>query len=139
MTAAQIATNRANAVASVRASLGLNNLPSTWTYAQRNAYNKALATYISTHPDQFASQDLINAEAVEKKQPGELEDASFDWGMFGAEAVKPAGDALQNVGKGVFTVANAMRWAIPVLAVLALFFFFEKNAARDSVIKRLAK
>lgn len=135
MTSAQIAQNRAKAVASVRASLGLNDIPTTWTYEQRQTYNKALATFIATHPDQFGAQDLQTAEAVAAKPIDQLEDDSFDWGMFAVEATKPALDAAQSIGEGVFTVANLTKFLIPVTAIIALGILLFAFARRTGAAK----
>lgn len=133
MTSEQISQNRANAIASVRASLGLNNTPSSWTLDQRNTYNKSLATFIATHPEQFGTQDIENAEYVAKNPIGGLVDDSFQWTEFAAETVKPLSDSAVSVGQGVFSVLKASKWAIPVVVVivvvLGLFAFRKRLAA----------
>jgi hypothetical protein len=133
MTAEQISANRAAAVVAVRDALGLSKIePSRWTYEERIAYNKALAAYIAARPEQFSAQDLTTAEYVGKANYVPLEDASFDYGMFAVETVKPAADALKSVGDGVLTVANSAKWAIPlgfaVVGVLLLVNFNRKIA-----------
>lgn len=119
MTADEIAANRAAAIATVRASLNLTDTqPSDWTYDQRTQYNKALATYIQSHPDQFSDQDALTADLVSKEMYPALQDTSFDTSMFVAETLKPATDALQSVGSGVLSIANAAKWALPLAAIL---------------------
>ena len=135
LTADQLAANRQTAIANTRAALGLSNNVSTWTQEQRITYNAALATVLSASPDQFSDQDLINAEYV-KAHPGEpLVDASFSLGDFATEAAKPLTDAAQSVGSGFFTLANAAKWAVPLigaaLVVILLFSFARKTGARQ--------
>lgn len=86
------ATARATASATVKASLGLPASPLDWTYEQRIAYNKALAAYIQANPAQFETVDLNTAQIVTGKSYSGLEDASFDWEMFGGEVVNQAND-----------------------------------------------
>lgn len=135
MTAAQIAANRAEAIKIVRAAQGLNDTPSSWTYDQRTRYNNALATYFLTHPEKFGSQDLNTAERVVKNPAQPLEDTSFDWGMFAAEAVKPAGDALKSVGDGAFTVAAMSRYVLPLAALVAVVILLKAFARQTGAVK----
>ena len=139
MTPDQIASNRAAAVATVRAQQGLSNTPTDWTYDQRVAYDKALAAYILANAALFDSTEISIAETVSQQTYSPLEDDTFQWGEFAVDTFQPASDALQSIGSGVLTVANAAKWAIPVIAVIALVLLFEKNAARDSFIKKLAR
>ena len=135
LTADQLAANRQTAIANTRAALGLSNNVTTWTQEQRVTYNAALATVLSASPDQFSDQDLVNAEYV-KAHPGEpLVDASLSLGDFATEATKPLTDAAQSVGSGFFTLANAAKWAVPLVAAIAvvilLFSFARKTGARQ--------
>ena len=135
LTADQIAANRQTAIANTRAALGLSNNVTTWTQEQMLNYNAALATIYASYPDQFSDQDLVNAEYV-KAHPGEpLVDASFSLGDFATEATKPLTDAAQSVGSGFFTLANAAKWAVPLVAAIAvvilLFSFARKTGARQ--------
>lgn len=134
MTPDQISANRAAAVAAVRSALGLSGLaPADWTYDQRTTYNKALAAYIASRPEQFSDQDTRNAEAIGKQAYSALEDTSFDTGLFVSEAIKPVADAAKSVGDGVLSVASAAKWALPlgavVVGVLLLVHFNRKLAA----------
>ena len=135
LTADQLAANRQTAIANTRAALGLSNNVTTWTQEQMLNYNAALATIYASYPDQFSDQDLVNAEYV-KAHPGEpLVDASFSLGDFATEATKPLTDAAQSVGSGFFTLANAAKWAVPLVAAIAvvilLFSFARKTGARQ--------
>lgn len=135
------AAARALAVKNVRAQLGLSDTPSDWSYEQRTTYNHALADYIAARPAEFSDQDALNAALVSSTVYGPLDDASFDWAMLGAETVKPVGDALKSVGDGALTVANAAKWAIPLLAVLAVIILAEKYSGGTAIstVKKLAK
>jgi|GEM_PF-3593886 hypothetical protein len=79
--------------ARVRASLGLANIPpSSWTYEQRVAYNKALASAILSDSAPATAQDLATAQAIAAKEYSPLEtytlgDAASD---FTAELVNQA-------------------------------------------------
>lgn len=117
MTSTNSQSARETAIRDVRAQLGLSDVPSDWSYAQRNAYNKALAAYIAANPDKFTSQEILTAEIIAKNAYSALEDDSFDLGLFVSETVKPASDALQGVGNGVLTVANSAKWALPLAAL----------------------
>ena len=136
LTADQLALNRASAKNIAKVKLGLAGLPENqWTQEQMLNYNAALATIYASYPDQFSDQDLVNAEYV-KAHPGEpLVDASFSLGDFATEATKPLTDAAQSVGSGFFTLANAAKWAVPLVAAIAvvilLFSFARKTGARQ--------
>lgn len=124
------AENRAAAAAAVKQSMGLPDKSADWTLEQRQAYNKALAAYISARPEQFSDAELRAAEAVSKSKYTGLEDEGFDVGMFVEETIKPAGDALQSIGNGVLTVAKSAQWVIPVATagvLLVLFVAFSKR------------
>lgn len=134
MTAEQIAQNRADAIATVRAQLGLSSkAPADWTYEERVVYNKSLAAYIAARPEQFSDQDILSAEVVSKQQYTPLEDDSFDVGLFVSESFTPLANAAQSVGNGVLSVANAAKWAIPlgaaVVGVLLLVHLNRKLGA----------
>ena len=136
LTAEQIYQSRAAAVAAVRRQLGLSDLPSNWTLEQRALYVKTLAAYVAARPDQFTAQDLRTAAIAANADYGQLEDASFDWGMFITESFRPAGDALQSVGNGVLTVANAAKWAIPAAAIAGgVLLFLWANKRLGSPLK----
>lgn len=117
----------------VRTQLGLPESPSAWTYEQRVVYNKALAAYIAANPHLFEDRDLLTADLVSKQAYPALADDSFDVGAFVHETVKPAAEAARAIGDGVFSVANAARWAVPaaaaVLVVMVLIHANRKLAA----------
>lgn len=108
------ATARANASATVKASLGLPASPLDWTYEQRVAYNKALAAYILANPAQFETVDLNTAQIVTGKTYSGLDDASFSWGEFGAEIVN------QSEEINPFSVRNRTQSKYVFIAVLAV-------------------
>lgn len=111
---------RIEAAEKTRATLGLSETPPhAWTYEERTAYNKALAAYIQSRPDEFTDQDLLTADLVSKQMYSALDDSSFQVGTFIAETVAPITDAAQAVGAGVLSTANAARWLIPVGAAIA--------------------
>ena len=111
-------TTRAQSIAAVRSALGLSNTPNEWSYDQRTQYNKALAAYILANESVSAAARPLIAH-VANSEPGPLVDDSFDWSMFGAEVVKNA-EELNPVPSWV----SSTKWLLPVLAVLALAFFF---------------
>jgi len=82
----QVIVNKGMAI--VKAQLGLTNvIPSNWTYEQRSAYNKSLATWLLQNASNTLSKDQVGvANAIASKQYTPLEDDSFDWGMFFEEA-----------------------------------------------------
>lgn len=103
---------RAQAVATVRAQLGLNNTPSSWTYEQRTAYNKALAAYILARPLGFTAADAGTAAHVASANYQPLENAGWSWAMFGSEL-------KNNLDVGTFRAA----WLLSAAAVIALVLF----------------
>lgn len=116
---------RSAAIAAVRAQLGLNDIPSSWTYDQRVEYNKALANYISTHPALFTPQDLATASDIAVKAYAPLADTSTlaDIGQFGENVldnVIDAGNEVADVGRGALTGISIAGMAIPVLVVVGL-------------------
>jgi hypothetical protein len=110
---------RAESIAAVRAALGLSNvLPSAWSYDQRTEYNKALAAYILANETVTEAARPFIAH-VAASEPGPLVDYSFDWSQFGTEFAANAQE-LNPVPSWV----SSTKWLLPVLAVLALAFFF---------------
>jgi len=109
---------RAQSIAAVRSALGLSNTPSNWSYDERTNYNKALAAYILANESVTAAARPLIAH-VANSEPGPLVDDSFDWSMFGTEVANNA-EALNPVPSWF----ASSKWLFPVLAVLALAFFF---------------
>lgn len=103
---------RAQAVATVRAQLGLNNTPSSWTYDQRTAYNKALSAYILARPAGFSSTDLGTAAHVASANYQPLENAGWSWAMFGSEL-------QNNLQLGTLRAG----WILTATAIIALVLF----------------
>ena len=112
-------STRAESIAAVRAAHGLDKIdPSNWTYDQRTHYTKALATYILAN-ERIDAQFKPMIQRIADSEPSPLVDASFDWSMFGTEIVNNA-EALNPVPSWF----ASSKWLLPVLAVLALAFFF---------------
>lgn len=128
---ASTAAARAEAVRVTRRALNLNDKPSSWTYEQRQAYNKALAGYIAARPDLFTAQDATTAGRIVAKPFEPLADASFDWGMFATEATAP----IVAVGEGVKTTLNLSSWLVPVAAVAAVLILLAGLAVRTGAAK----
>lgn len=66
-----------NAIATVRAQQGLNDIPATWSYDQRIAYNKALAAYIQQNPTSYAPETVTTAGVVSAANYTALDDTSY--------------------------------------------------------------
>lgn len=122
---ATIDQNRADASALVRQQQGLSNDPSSWTYEQRVAYNKALAQYITSNPDQFDATDLKTAQTVSTANtPPTLLDTSFDWGAFGDEVINQASSINDSVNP--FSEANRGKILWIAVAIGALYLLLPR-------------
>jgi hypothetical protein len=123
MTSAEYAANRAAAVTLIRSQQGLaNTAPADWTYEQRVAYNKALATYIATNPALFTAQDADTAAAVTVAAYAPLSDNSIlgDVATFGSafgDEVLKAGDKVADVGRGALDAVSFVGKLLPIAAV----------------------
>jgi hypothetical protein len=117
---AEIESNRAAAIAAVRSALGLSGAPSSWTLAKRESYVDALAQYITTRPEQFSDQDLLNAELELKDSTIYLEDARFSWADFGSEVVSNAEALADPVVDGISSTVFATRYLIPLAALFGI-------------------
>jgi len=85
------------AAKNVRARMGLSDVPADWSYDQRVAYNKALAAEIQNYSQSFTPAILATAATVSGKNYTSLEDASFAWGDFAAEAGLNLGGFTKNL------------------------------------------
>lgn len=111
---------RNTAVATVKARMGLANVPpSQWSYDQRQAYLKALSAELIRVGANLPASEVAFARKVNASPTTSLEDASFDWGLFASESVRPLGEAAQSIGDGVFSVAKLAKWILPIGAVVA--------------------
>ena len=110
--------SRQKAIAAVRAQLGLNDYPSSWSYDQRVSYNKALAAYILQNPVGFTAADTNTAATTVNKSYADLEDDSFDWAMFGREVQDNAGGIAKSF---VADVSKAAAVALVVWLVFQVF------------------
>ena len=132
------AAARAAATATVKAALGLPTSPLSWTYDQRVAYNKALADYIQANPAQFSPVDLNTAQIVNGKTYSGLDDASFDWGMFGGEIVNQSNElnpfSQQNRSK-----TKWFSFALLAVAALALVAWLTGRNPLTAAPARAAK
>lgn len=121
MTTEQLAANRKSASNVIRMRLGLSSIaPSDWTYDQRVQYDQALAAYISSLPAAFSEQDLITAQEVAGNNYGGLQDSSFQFSDFLEETAANAAEPFQAIGDGIISTAKAAKWAIPVIAGVAV-------------------
>lgn len=138
LTTAQIAANRQSAQNLAKTQLGLLDTPTgDWTQAQRVSYDQALAKIIAQYPGSFTGDEVTWASNISKQDPAmaQLVDADFSVGDFAKETVKPAGDALQSIGQGAFTIANAAKWALPVMAAIAAVILLFSLARRTGASK----
>lgn len=128
-------SSRDQAIASVRASLGLPDDDTAWTYDQRISYNRALSQYISANPQIFTQTDLDNASATLNQNPTALQDTGIlgeagDFvSAFGDELESAAND-VGSIGRGVLNLASFGKWLIPlvgVIMVIILLFAFRKK------------
>lgn len=113
------------AKANIRATLGLSNNPSDWTYDQRITYNKALATFIASNPDSFPTSSVQSATSVLNENNSPLSDTGFlsDLSTFGDaitdEAIN-AGNSIAGIGNGVLNLASSAKWLIPIAGIAVL-------------------
>ncbi len=121
MTSEQIAANRKSAGNLVRYQLGLDTIPTAdWSYEQRVAFNKALATYIADHPNAFGTQDVLTAQTVAANEYTPMQDESFSISDFVSTTAANAAEPFVAIGDGVITTAKLARLAIPVAAIVAV-------------------
>ena len=107
-----------------RAELGLNDVPSSWTYEQRTAYIKKLAGLIELNADQFTAAEVAHAIDVKSKAFPPLEDTSFDWAMFAGEVQANASPVLTTFLRRLYALA-----AIAAVGV-GLYFVITLNPRR---------
>lgn len=117
---------RPQLIALAREQLQLESVPpSDWTYEQRIAYNKLLASLISENADSFPPQEVAFARSVVTKAIDPLADNSTldDFRVFGdefASQLEQTADAVADVGRGVRDTVSGIGKALPYLAALAL-------------------
>lgn len=121
-------------VATVRAQFGLTNIPpDQWSYDQRIAYNRALATYILNHPGLFTASESNTALQVNNQFTSGLEDTSFlsDLAVFGT-AFRDEGektlDSIGDIGRGVRDALSVAGKLLPFAVVGVLAFYAIKAA-----------
>lgn len=126
------------AQAYIRATLGLSDDVSSWSYDDRIAYNKALATYIAQNASSFPAQSVGTANAVLNEHASALQDTGFlsDLSVFGSalgDEVLNAGDSVAGVGRGILSTLSSASWLIPLAAFIVvgilLFGFYKKQTA----------
>lgn len=116
---------RAVAVKTVRAQLGLTDIPpSNWSYETRIAYNKALADYIQTNAASFSAQDQYIAGQVAQQAYAPLADTgvSADLSTFGNEFVNQlenAGSKVSAIGTGLLDTTELAGKLLPLLFLIA--------------------
>lgn len=118
---------RAARNARVRSALGLAEIPpANWTYEQRNAYNKALASAILTDSDPASADELTRAQNIAGKEYAALEnyglgDAASDFTaefIAQGQAINPL--SAQNRGKTLSVIVTVVSLAaVAYFAVLA--------------------
>jgi len=137
MTPEQIAANRKSAMNLALTRTKLNDIPKAeWTYDQRAAYNKALASIIAENPQSFDAQDVATAKQVERADYSPLSSADFSFSDFGSAVVDnvvDAGGKVANVGTGVLNTVAVAGKLLPWVAIagglfLAYSFFKGKGA-----------
>ncbi len=126
---------RAQAVVTVRQSLGLAKPPADWTYEERVAYNKALAEFIAAHADSFTQQDITNAGVVLAANYAPLADTSTlaELGQFGeafAGEIVNAADKVGDVGRGALDAVSLAGKLLP-LVVIGVGVYFILKAKKD--------
>lgn len=120
-------TARAARIARVRAAMGLADIPpANWTYEQRTAYNKALASAILTDSAPATDADLATAQKIAALEYAPLEtyslgDAASDFTaefIAHGQAINPL--SAQNRGKTLAVIVGLLSLAaVAYFAVLA--------------------
>lgn len=128
VTAENARLNLRTAARNVAERLGVD--PANMDQAQRIAYNRALAAEILKYPQSFTPEIIEIAQRIGYTDSANLEDASFSWGEFAAEAISPAAEAAQSIGQGALNVANLSRWLIPAAVIFFVFLWISNHAGR---------
>ena len=125
------------AQANIRATLGISDDPTTWSYDQRQAYNRSLAQWIAANPDSVSSTETQIASGILNENATPLDDVSFlsegsaFFSAFEDEALA-AGDKIGGIGRGVLNLANSASWIIPlaggIVVVILLLGFYKKQS-----------
>lgn len=123
------------AQANIRAQLGLNDNPSSWSYDERLSYNNALATFIANNADSFPADQVANANATLGKANTPLADTGFlsDLSTFGGafeDEVLNAGNSVAGIGQGILSFASLAKYLIPlagIAIVVILLIGFKKK------------
>ncbi len=118
--------NMRTLAAQVRARLGLSDVMQSWTYAQRSAYNQALAAEVLKYPNSFTSEFTRQAQIIIQKPLGSLADTSFSWTGLTDAAFDNAATVLPSPSS-----LNKLLWvAIAAVAVLLFLRLPPANPAR---------
>ncbi len=126
------------AQAYIRATLGLSDDVSSWSYDERIAYNKALATYIAQNASSFPAQSVGTANAVLNEHASAIQDTGFlsDLSAFGSafgDEVVNAGESVAGIGQGILSFASLTKYLIPLAGIIIvgilLWGFYKKQAA----------
>lgn len=119
---------KAEAIATVRAQLGLDSKPvSEWTYEERTNYNHVLANFLLANPESFSPADVQTITGIANKVYDPLQDASFSLTDFGAEVANNVKNASF---LGFATLRNLLYVAVVVAVVWYIWLKFgRKNTA----------
>ncbi len=126
------------AQAYIRATLGLSDDVSSWSYDERIAYNKALATYIAQNASSFPAQSVGTANAVLNEHASAIQDTGFlsDLSAFGSafgDEVVNAGESVAGIGQGFLSFASLTKYLIPLAGIIIvgilLWGFYKKQTA----------
>lgn len=120
----------------IRGQQGLSADPSSWSYEQRVAYNKAYADYILANPSLFNANSIEVANHVRTAIYSPLADTSVasDLSQFGTEFTNnlvDAGNSVGGIGRGVLAAAKWSAFLIPggliIVAGIYLYGFYLKQ------------
>lgn len=119
----------AQAIQVVRSRLGLTGkYVSDWTYAERIAYNQALAEELLKNPSSISQNQRVTASRILSRGYQPLEDTGFDVGLFVQELGNQAvslNDTLNPLSEGNRDgLATAIKWlAIAAVVTAGLVYF----------------
>lgn len=101
--------DKAEAIAYIRDQLALNDVPSTWSYEDRERYNKALAEFEKANPGVFPDSISSTVDRIATKPYDPLQDDSFSFSAFGDEVLNNANKAI---GFSFLTLRNLLFVAV---------------------------
>lgn len=128
LTADNYAANLRTAARNAAASAGVTGLaPSTWTLAQRQAYNRALAGQILKYPASFSAESLNTAATVNTDYG--LRGHAFDTAL--GIATDTAADTVRSINPlDPQNIGTVGKWLLIALVALAAFWLFLRRPSR---------